>query len=63
MFLLDERIVLLLTGIDLAIPQNLIPGILFLDGLDLSLLHVVVNDNLFLLEIYGHFGDLFLGWL
>lgn len=63
MFLLDQRIILLLTGVDLAIPQNLIPGILFFDGLDLSLLHVVIDNNLFLLEIYSHFGDLFLSWL
>lgn len=59
-FLLDQRIVLLLTGVDLAISQNLIPGILFLDGLDLSLLHVVVNNHLFFLEVDGHLGDLFL---
>ena len=63
MFLLYQRIVLLLTGVDLAISQDLIPGVLFLDGFNFSLLHVVEDNHLFFLEIDGHLGYLFLGGL
>ena len=63
MFLLDEGVVLLLAGVDLAVAEDLVPGVLLLDGLDLALLHVVVDDDLLLLEVDGHLGDLLLGGL
>jgi hypothetical protein len=60
-FLLDERIVLLLAGVNLAVSDDLITRVLLLDGLDLALLHVVEDDDLLLLEVNSHLGDLLLG--
>lgn len=59
--LLDERIIFLFAGINFSVAQNLIPRILFLDGFDLALIHVVESSYLFLLEVYRHLGDLFFG--
>ena len=51
MFLLDKRVILLLVGVYLAVAQNFIPLVLFLYGLYLSLVHVVVDEDLLLLEV------------
>lgn len=61
MLLLNKRIIFLLAGLDLTVADDLVSGVLFLDGLDLPLLHVVKHYHFFLLEVDSHFGDLFLG--
>jgi hypothetical protein len=57
-FLLDEGIVFLFACVYFAVTKDLVSGVLFLYWFDLSLVHVIVNDDLFLLEIDRHLGDL-----
>lgn len=61
MFLLNQRIIFLLTSINLAITKDLISLILLLNRLDLSFIHMIINCHLLLLEIDQHLGNLFLG--
>ena len=61
MLLLDKRIIFLFAGIDFSVTDDLVSSVLFLDGLDLPLFHVVKHYHFFLLKIDSHFGDLFFG--
>lgn len=63
MLLLNERVILLLTGIDLAVSKDLVSCVLLFDWLNLPFFHMVVNDHFLLLEVHCHLGDLFLRWL
>jgi hypothetical protein len=59
--LLDEGVVFLLTGVNLAVAQDFISRVLLLDGLDFTLVHVVEHRYFLLLEIHRHLRYLLLG--
>lgn len=62
MFLLSDRIVaFFLVGLNFSQSHYLISWILFPDGLNLAIIHVVNHNNLFLRKVNSHFGNLFFG--
>ena len=61
MFLLNQRVVFLLTRIDFSVAQNFISGVFLLDWLDLSLVHMIKHCHLLLLKVNRHFCYLLLG--
>ena len=64
MLLLDYRIIVLfLICVNLPQSQNLVARVLFFNGFDLTVVHVVYHDDLLLDEVHRDLGDLLLGWL
>ena len=64
MLLLDYRIIVLfLICVNLPQSQKFLARVLFFNGFNLTVVHVVDHDDLLLYEVYRDLSDLLLGWL